>query len=87
MVGELPPEIAYIIDNKVNGELLPAYLPNTLWTKGRKYEENTLIIDLRQFDPNGSLDQVKELDKSTNRYVPKTEVVSGCLIIRLRREL
>lgn len=87
MVGQLPPEIEFLIENKINATELPAYMPTKSWAKARKYEENTLVVDLRELDPNGTLEQVTELDKSTGRFIPKVEVISGCLIIRLRREL
>lgn len=87
MVSQLPKEVEYIIANEVNAIPLTGHLKTKEWTSGRKYEENVLYINLRSIDPNGTLEQVKTLERSTNRYVPETEIVSGCLVVRLRREL
>lgn len=87
MVSQLSKEAEYIVANKVNAIQLEGYLQSAEWTSGRKYEENLLVIDLRKLDPNGSLEQVKQLERSTNRYIPQTEIISGCLVIKLRREL
>lgn len=56
------------------------------WNKKQKYEENEIILDFRSADDDGTLDLAVKIDKTTNKFIPEVKMVSGCLVIKLRRE-
>jgi len=85
MIGSLPPELMEKFDNdEVDGHL--KCVVTKRFSRKSKYEEAEVVIDLRSYDDDGSLDVKPVLDKNTNRFIPQVRMVSGCLIVTLRRE-
>jgi len=85
MIGELPEEVINKLDAGEH-DFTAHGLITKAWARKGKYEEATIIMDFREVDHNGTLDITKKLDKTTNKFIPTVEMISGCLIITIKRE-
>ena len=84
MIGDIGPILEqFDTEEQACVEMLPT---DYSWVKKAKYEEREVVIDLRELDDDGTLDIAQKLDKTTNKYLPIVKMVSGCLIVTLRRE-
>jgi len=86
VVGEIDQEYSKALEDLDKQVPISGALLSKRWTKGTKYQQNELIIDLRKIDPDGTLDLVKYLDRDTNKFTPIVEMISGCLIVKIRKD-
>jgi hypothetical protein len=86
VVGEIDQEYSKALEDVSKQVPVSAALLHKHWTHGNRYQQNDLIIDLRKLDPDGTLDLVKYLDRDTNKFTPIVEMVSGCLIVKVRKD-
>jgi len=85
MIGNLPDALMAKLESDdpdlvINGAVLSG------WRRKAKYEECEIVLDMRDGDADGTLDIATRLDKRTNQFIPDIKMVSGCLILKLRKE-
>ncbi len=84
-IGSLTQQVQDRLDNKDIDFEVPGIALGP-WIKKKKYEEREIVLDLREADDDGTLDIGTALDKQSNKFIPQIRMVSGCLIIKLKRE-